>query len=100
MKIYPVIISLGEEMFDAECTVTEVSYRMVNGHKTVESFEVAAISISNVPAIYYKDETIQEAESQMRHDQSIREDLQELADLDYGDYIDNEYEKERDRRIA
>jgi len=94
-RTYEPAIILDGEQFDSVCIVEDVWYRMQEGRKTVHGWSAHCVSISGIDRKHFTPETLQDAEMQMRTDEHIRDNLQELADIDTSDW-DEKYE----RRIA
>ena len=92
---YEPTVTLDGEQFDSVCIVEDVWYRMQEGHKTVHGWSAYCVSISGIDRKHFTPETLQDVEMQMRTDEHIRDDLQELADIDTGDW-----DEQHERRIA
>ena len=96
-RTYEPEITLDGEQLDSVCIVEDVWYYMQNGCKMVHGWSAHCVSISGIDRKHFKPETLQDVEMQQRTDVYIRDDLQELADIDVSD---DAYEAMIDRRIA
>ncbi|MEN6321709.1 MAG: hypothetical protein ABFD82_23545 [Syntrophaceae bacterium] len=96
MKTHDCIITLNNQLFDAECHIIDADRVKWLGHHEV-TFDVEVLTIATLPVSCFTPETIEEVASQLRHDVWLQAEAERMTEIDdFGNYMDMMHDRRKE----